>query len=763
MLLHQKDPSRNSDKDKMKYILLSILLIASISLISIPDSFAEIEKGLNYDEEILKTFPNGSKQIKHNFLSYNRILDNGIYKDYIFTETANTLKIETANGFISLDKNSCGFNFDDKFTDSIVAYTSLVDQYSFNSIDSINNATCEAYYDQGNNSLVAKRYASNVGYMEYKYIFNNGQWKTQLEATNLTTLTNRVFAFDQTIDLNRDTIHYGGQERNLDNFSGRTFDRTWLENNEGKIITLLNGLHFDFDLGFENLDSISITDTGLNKSKLTFHYMRNNDILMPNETLIIDPQFTWGSANNVYTATTSASATTSCATGSVKTSGDSQYLREYDSTDPTGYCRYESAQWDTSSIPDTATVSLVEFRLDVSATVSDINCDITPVAGDITSISAGALMTDILDGTPYISNNAYCKTNASDVTVTLGGTANTDLQTRLTTDDLFGIGILFTDHARNTPTHTLQTSGKELQVTYTTTVSPDTIDDLTLDSVTQTTANISWSLPGLNGETFLNYMINNTSPQVSPVTVFYSNTTSTTATITGLTLGTNYSAQVSVYTTAGAGNWTLPQSLVLNYTTSTFTLPGAPTLSATALSDTALRFTSIPGTAGDNSTKDFGLQCELNGAGGWLNTVNNNTYASFYEYSGLTLGDSLICQWRDGSADGWSNWSNNATDTLALAILSGQRTIADTDDKLMQFINMVSGMGGVYFGLGVLPFGIMLIGFMAGKKTVRIFTLATLMLMGIVHASGYYVYPNWYWTLCLLFGLVLIMGRMKSD
>ncbi len=236
--------------------------------------------------------------------------------------------------------------------------------------------------------------------------------------------------------------------------------------------------------------------------------------------------------------------------------------------------------------------------------------------------------------------------------------------------------------------------------------------------------------------------------------------TSNPFTFTGLTLGTSYSANATAITEAGA-NYTLAN--ILNFTTSTWNAPGAPTLSAVALGDTALRFTSVPGTAGDNSTAWFGLRCELNSAGGWLNSVANNTYVNFYEYGGLVLGDDLICQWRDGSVDGFGAWSNNATDTLALAILSGQRTIADTDDKLMQFIDMVSGMGGVYFGLGVLPFGIMLIGFMAGKKTVRIFTLATLMLMGIVHASGYYVYPNWYWTLCLLFGLVLIMGRMKSD
>ncbi len=289
---------------------------------------------------------------------------------------------------------------------------------------------------------------------------------------------------------------------------------------------------------------------------------------------------------------------------------------------------------------------------------------------------------------------------------------------------------------------------------------PDSITDLSLDSSTQTSATVSFTPPNLNGGNLTTYSLYLDTPQTNNVITFNQNFTDNPLTITGLTLGTSYSANATAITEGGA-NFTAVN--ILNFTTATFNPPGTPTLSASALSDTAIRFTSVPGTAGDNSTAWYGVQCELNGAGGWLNTVSNSSYVSFYEYTGLTLGDVLICQWRDGSADGWSGWSNNATDTLELAVLSAQRTIADTDDKLIQFINMVSGMGGVYFGLGALPFGVMLLGFMAGKKTVRIFTLATLFLMGIIHASGYYVYADWYWTLALLFGIVLVMGRMKSD
>ena len=750
----------------MKYVLLSILLIASVSLIvSTPEGFAQVEKGINYNEKINSINPDGTKNITRTFLSYDRILNNDLYQDYIFTETANALKIETANGFISLDKNSCGFNFDNKFTDSIVAYNSKVDLYSWQAVTQINNATCEAYYDISDDSLVAKRYASGVGFMEYKYIFNNGSWKTQLEVTNLTSLTDLVFGFDQTIDLNRDTINYGGSVRNLDNFSGQTFDRTWLENNQGNIINLLNRVNFDFDLGFENLDSISITDTGLNKSKLTFHYMRSNNILMPNETLIIDPTYSNDSPLDRSMRDEDNSNTCDDTGGSayIMTDDTASAQFVYITTDIQD-CERSYSEYNVTSIPDGANISSADLTIEVSTFYDGSQIDIYSITSIQPSLSSSpSALFDSVDDDTLLTN--YSPSGTGSLVVTFTGSMLTHFETRLTSD-FIALGMRL-----NSETMSLSYRGNQINsstgatppvfsITYSTVLPPDSIVDLSLDSSTQTTATVSFTPPNLNAGNLTTYTFNLDTPQNNNVQTFFANSTDNPFLITGLTLGTSYSANATAIT-EGGGNYTLAN--ILNFTTATYNAPGSPTLSASALSDTAIRYTSVPGTAGDNSTIWYSMQCELNGAGGWLNTVNNDTYTTFYEVTGLTLGDVNICQWRDGSVDGWSSWSNNATDTLSLAVQSAQRTIADTDDKLMQFINMVSGMGGVYFGLGVLPFGIMLIGFMAGKKTVRIFTLATLMLMGIVHASGYYLYPNWYWTLCLLFGLVLIMGRMKSD
>ncbi len=482
MLHHQKDPSHNSDRDKMKYYILSILLIASVSLI-IPDSFAQVEKGLNYDQEILSINPDGSKNVKW-VSHFERFNDNGIYKDYIFTETATALKIETANGFVSLDKNSCGFNFDNKFTDSIVAYASIVDLYSWQAINQINSATCEAYYDQGNNSLVAKRYASGVGFMEYKYIFNNGSWKTQLEATNLTSLTNRVFAFDQTIDLNRDTINYGGSERNLDNFHGQTFDRAWLENNEGKLMNFLNGVTFDFDLGFENLDSISITNTGANKSKLTFHYMRNNNVLNPNETLIIDPTFGYTVNSVDGQSLTTASTGTSCSATFASETTVSTIQPYRPTTTNNDVCIYGFMEWDTTSIPDGATVSSINVEYDIITAVNARSCDWIHATSALPD--GQNTIDDAQSGTVLFSNDSNCITVTDGYVIALDSSSYSLLEADLTSDR-FGLVINHNNKVRDTLAHYSQfrTNDSRLEVTYSTAPpipTRDSITDLSLDS-----------------------------------------------------------------------------------------------------------------------------------------------------------------------------------------------------------------------------------------------------------------------------------------
>lgn len=741
-----------------------------LSLSLIPDSFAEIEKGINYDKQVLQTFPDGSQKIKFSVVP-ERILHLGSYVDYVFTDNGNSLQMESAHGSILLDKTACSFSFYKKgfisgnplFTDSIVAKMANSGTNNWGIVTQVNNASCEAYFDQGNDSLVAKRYAAGVGFIEYKYMLVGGNWKTQLEATNLSSNTNKKFGFTQTIDLNRDTINWGGLQKNLDNFNGTTFERTWLENHESKLIDLLNNFRFDVDLAFDMLESVYVLDSGENKSKLSFNYLRTNDVLLPNETMIIDPTFTdtTSSQGRVFSDTQLG---TSCDT--VAAGKDTTFQMTKDDSDNTERCNTAWIEFDISSAATDWTVSAVTLEYDVTSATLATACTWRETTVQPSIGAQQTLYDNGFTGTPLGASDTACTTVANGKVFTFNATGIQSVQDAIdASQSWFGIAGFYTNQARVSTGNTgtvFRSNDAILSITYSTIPPPNAITDLTLDSVSQTTATVSFTAPNLHGETLQNYSLYLQTPQTNNVLTFNQNFTNNPLTISGLTLGTAYSANATA-NTAGGKNFT--GMVILNFTTATFNPPGAPTLGAIALSDTALRLTSVAGTAGDNATAWYGVRCELNGAGSWTTEVSNSTLPSNrqHEITGLTLGDELICQWRDGSSAGWSDWSNNATDTLALSVVASSTRTDVRGDHLLAFMQFVDSYGGIYFGLGVVPFAVMIIGFMAGKKTVRIFTLITLCLMGIIHASGYYQYPGWYWSLSILFGLGLVMGRQRSD
>lgn len=545
-----------------------VFLFLFLSIGFFPFAFAE--QGINYDKEIIETLPDGRQVIKHTVLNYDRILDDGTYKDYIFSDVGNALEIKTAINTIHLDKVTCGFSFYNKnnvllFQDSIIAFNSIVDQYTWNAVTQVNNAICEAYYDLGENALVAKRYASGVGYMEYKYIFNNGNWKTQLEATNLTTLTNRVFAFDQTIDINRDVIKFGEVNRNLDNFNGQTFDRTFLENNKANVLELLNGFNFDFDIGFDYLDSITVTDTGLNKSKLTFHYMRNNEILMPNETLIIDPTFTDTTGSNGRITSTTVSGTSCSATANAR-DGNFQWGKQASSLND--ICTTGWVEFDISGADPTWTVDSVTLEYDITTAIVPGDCTwrestVQPSTGSIQTVYDNGR-----SGTALGASESACTTVANGKIFTFNAAGIANVQSKIDASQAwYGMTVFNTNQTRGASS-TLQVARSNdaiLSITYHIIPPPDSITDLTADSVGTTTASLSFTPPNLNGETLINYMLNVTTPQQdTPPSTFWMNGSASPFSVIGLTEGTDYSASASAYT-AGGGNWTLAN--VLNFTT----------------------------------------------------------------------------------------------------------------------------------------------------------------------------------------------------
>lgn len=562
----------------------SFFLVAVLSIgltFGIQSAYAETVQGVNYNAQVTAN-PDGSQTVNWESIPYERLPVDGKYQDYVFTDLGYALEIRTGSSKIQLDTSSCSFEFFSKegsslFVDSLVSYNSIVDLYEWNEVSQINNATCEAYHDSSNHSLVAKRYAAGIGFIEYKYIFDEGKWKTQLEATNLTSLTNRVFAFDQTIDLNRDTISFGGSQKNLDNFDGVTFDRTFLENNEAKVIDFLNNYNFDLDIAFDYLDSVTVFDTGADSSKIVFHYMRNNDILLPNETLIIDPTFGYTAANGYVFRMSDNGATTACSTTGqdIQTAVIQVYFRDSDNA---GFSCYNGAfEWDISSIPGNAIIDDVTVRYDVDVVypVTTPNDIVLLTLQPSTYSSSAANAKTLYDAvnaaaTVYSDENTNFETAANDYTTDLGSTADSDVEDTYLALGWYSVAIRADGQIRETAgdkgsyVDISGASSWDLQITYHIPPPPDSITDLTLDSVTDTTANLSFTAPGLNGETLQNYTLRLDTPQTDTVTTFNQNTTSVFFNVTGLVTGTGYSGQASAGTIGGY-NFTLAN--ILNFTT----------------------------------------------------------------------------------------------------------------------------------------------------------------------------------------------------
>lgn len=320
----------------------------------------------------------------------------------------------------------------------------------------------------------------------------------------------------------------------------------------------------------------------------------------------------------------------------------------------------------------------------------------------------------------------------------------------LTSDSIGNISGLFIIPSSVNGTHTItatDTHGNNKTSSFITTPS------ISISPTSGSSGNtITISGNGFNSTSTISIYFDNVLQTTSPATV----TTNSTGSFSGVTFSVPVSP-VNTYIIKVRDSAT-------NQATQNFSIfnniPDAPTLSALALSPTSIRLTSIAGaSSGDHPVTWFGVICQKNG-GSWNTIVSNSTLPSprIYEITGLQPSDTLICEWRDGSASGWSAWSNQASVSTTLPLVQAPMT----NNHLTSFIKWLSDHGGIYFGFTLGPFIPMLIGLMATPKTVGIFAVITLAIMGIVHASGLYVYPNWYWGLMLLFGVVLVLSRANE-
>lgn len=153
---------------------------------------------------------------------------------------------------------------------------------------------------------------------------------------------------------------------------------------------------------------------------------------------------------NVFTnsATGSACPTTSF---TKQTTSDNIFLGASGSST---FCRRGIYEFNLDGIPFDATITQVQFKYTVDAVTSGANCDYVSLnTNEPRLASASQVWTDIGANTVYVSNDSNCATTGVK-TITLGSTANTNLQSALNsfsnsiTTGWFAVGMKFNDETR---------------------------------------------------------------------------------------------------------------------------------------------------------------------------------------------------------------------------------------------------------------------------------------------------------------------------
>jgi hypothetical protein len=538
--------------------LLPFVLIATLGLSQ--DSYAaESIIGINYFDV---TNPDGS----HTWSTHHEyILDNGIYVPYV----QNGLTVNSAIGDVTLNQDG-SYTWNGKFTDKIVGkYADITNLNLWTYPNGLNNDVPNVSFSNG--EFHSNKIQTGVANMDYKYVFKDGKWKTELVVTNLSSLTTKVFGFDQIIDLNTDTVKIDDVIYNIDDFDGTVLNKLFLDYNQGKVLDLMNGVNFDFDLGYENLHSVTIHDTGVNSSQLVLDY-RTNAILLPGETLVIDPTYDQASSASGRTIVNShgGSACTDSPTYGIQDTTVNMFLRN-------NQCQLPYISFDTSGITDTVTeVTSATIDLTNGNTGGTLSYDCVLVELETEPVDVNSNhYAEAWSGTEITNAFSECKTASTNDLISFNSAGLSDLLTKLNSKDFYALTMIYDGGDSVLESSTRYATGivMSLEIVYVTTTPPDAITDLTYTNLDGDSLDLIWTAPGLNGGNITNYMVNSTTPWSSS-TNFLANTTSLFYNVTGLNWGTDYSFSASVLTEGGynfTGN-------VLNITTTSPLYTGvAPT------------------------------------------------------------------------------------------------------------------------------------------------------------------------------------------
>ena len=598
-----------------------------------------------------------------------------VYTHYIVDDQPTYVKIQNGEASFVFDKTTCsaqiysggliGNNTSVISSDSFVPKSSVDGSGTWSVVTSVNNAACVVEVTQTADSIeVSGTKTSAAGIFKVRYVKTEGlPLKTILEATNLSGLTDRRFGVTQTQSIPQ-FITFGGQERDLADYIGQTFDRIWLENNKANLMKLSGGLSFNVVDAWSNLESISVNSVNNGMASVSFNYLRNTPILLPNETLIIDPTY---SSNNPTTdlQVVDDGNNNVCATGSNKQDGGgSLSARVYTTAQNPDDCVRAFLDYDISSIPDTATITDVDFKFEVTTVLNPPNCDYVSGGTTRASDTAANIFTAIGSGTVMLNADSTCTTTGTDKSVDFGSVGDSEVTSRLAGDFFtFGIKldnetidatdkqvILNSEESASTPDPTLE-------ITYVVICTSPTLTSIPTQSTSSIIVNWSQPSPNCSPTNYKVFESKNSAAYTLQATL--GNVTTTT--INSLDSGTQYSYKLSAGNGAGYGT---------NSTVGTnATLPIAPT----SLSPSTYSQTRIDVTYSDGSQPNVSWYKSryTTPTGTWINfNTNSSVHTPRYEnFTGLTWGTQYNFAIASGTLGGWGAWSSNSSGTTTDGIV----------------------------------------------------------------------------------------------
>jgi hypothetical protein len=550
-------------------------LVGVAIALSTPLAYADTYRGEDYS---IENMPNNFKKWTGGLPTY--IEDyNGDYVPYLVQEDASMVQVETEDGSFVWDKSACAITFYRNGyieegeqpvigSDSFVIHGALNGTDNWNQLSAINGATCQTEVIEDGNDVEVRgtKHVDGQGTFVIRYIKAEGaDLKTQLEVTNLNPAwNNHKLAVIETLHV-PDNVKLGDTVYNVEANNGTFVGRTWIQNHGAEIVNISDNINYEVGLGWDQLWGINVVYED-NTSKLVFDYSNQNNIILPGETLILDPTFS--SSSNTFAITlTDSTNDDDCADFVSAASGSTVSVRTYRTFDSSD-CIVSTIEWDTSSIPDNANITDTRFKFEVSS------CSTFCSTVDIVAMSAQPSVTanstnfsNVRNGTTY--SNANHLTVATNYDLDLGTTADSNVQSNLL-DDWFAVGLdpdayLETSNAYiSSVPLTSATPNPTLEIVYST--PPNEPTSLTGIQTNSTNVQLSWTAPTDNGGSpITGYVVNRNQTSlavIGNVTTYDDNTISS---------DTFYNYTVQATNAVGNGTESTPSTI------QTVSVPDAPT------------------------------------------------------------------------------------------------------------------------------------------------------------------------------------------